>query len=150
MRSNESICSLMPHISQNGFCTIAYLSVMVSLRPLVTPFMTVLALGVRTTWDTKRCPYVSDPLLRLEGTESASRDLWYWPKERASSDQATGKEPQEPWDCDRRPAPDTPSPRGTSGLPLEQTLPDRVGPQRWCVASEPASRDGGSVRRRSS
>lgn len=31
---------------------------MVSLSPLATPFMTVLALGVRTTWDTKNVPFL--------------------------------------------------------------------------------------------
>lgn len=34
------------------------LSVIVSLSPLATPFITVLAFGVRTTWDTKNVPFL--------------------------------------------------------------------------------------------
>lgn len=34
------------------------LSVIVSLSPLATPFITVLAFGVRTTWDTKKVPFL--------------------------------------------------------------------------------------------
>lgn len=35
-----------------------HLSVIVSLSPLATPFITVLAFGVRTTWDTKKVPFL--------------------------------------------------------------------------------------------
>lgn len=36
----------------------AHLSVIVSLSPLATPFITVLAFGVRTTWETKNVPFL--------------------------------------------------------------------------------------------
>lgn len=36
----------------------AHLSVIVSLSPLATPFITVLAFGVRTTWETKKVPFL--------------------------------------------------------------------------------------------
>lgn len=35
-----------------------HLSVIVSLSPLATPFITVLAFGVRTTWETKKVPFL--------------------------------------------------------------------------------------------
>lgn len=43
------------------FChthTHTHLSVMVSRSPLATPFITVLAFGVRTTWETKKVPFL--------------------------------------------------------------------------------------------
>lgn len=44
-----------------GLCcchTQTHLSVMVSRSPLATPFITVLAFGVRTTWETKKVPFL--------------------------------------------------------------------------------------------
>lgn len=48
---------LLSHTSTHtNRCT--HLSVIVSLSPLATPFITVLAFGVRTTWETKKVPFL--------------------------------------------------------------------------------------------
>lgn len=42
-----------------------HLSVIVSLSPLAIPFMTVLAFGVRTTWETKNVPFLLQEQVKI-------------------------------------------------------------------------------------
>ncbi|TNN64491.1 hypothetical protein EYF80_025239 [Liparis tanakae] len=44
--------------------------------PLATPFITVLALGVRTTWETKKVPFLLQEVTNLAADRRSVTDAW--------------------------------------------------------------------------